>query len=695
AETEKFYEFLSDRDRLREYGAELKAKFKKNHADFDAGIRLALYQNHDYTYGNDEITPIILKIEAAKKTWTTGELITATRLLLRENDGATASRFLYTLYLREDFQKNSAHRAQILYQLFEMFSAAENQKLPLVKGDLRFYEDVAKADTNPGITTGILSLIFSDTNPKRKLEEQETAANKFFNRAAAYRIFEEYKKESPVSPPLAQMYLDIVRLYAATKETEIAEKTLTEFAERFESSSDYADAAMKLADAFSATEKEAKARETYQKVLDFLGKQGKPLAPKQIETTDFAANDKDDSANNYSSYDNQPPNNFNDYLTDKREETTYDGVLEIYVDSLAKEKKTAEILALYSNEIAKYPNEEWLYEQRLTWLEQTNLTGEKLRFYKTALTQFQTSSWRDKLARFFVREKRRDEFAALSEDLVGKLNDAEIQNYLSQFVSGTVSAGEFERHLYLKLYQSAHARFPHNAAFTVGLLSFYKSHKQEAEWRKLSAEYYFESPEIREAFLNRLAEKGELRNFLQNAQGRENIIYELFRADAAARLSDFENALPAYRKLNQIYPHTPEFSEKLIALTRSFGQKNRAILTEAAEIAKSNADFEASSAEYRTRSGEIFAELGNYKKSRAEWEKLIGTASGKREIYLDTATVYWDYFQYDDARRTIKNLREKFADDALYAFETGAIFEAQHKPNEAVGEYVKAFDAGD
>ena len=70
--------------------------------------------------------------------------------------------------------------------------------------------------------------------------------------------------------------------------------------------------------------------------------------------------------------------------------------------------------------------------------------------------------------------------------------------------------------------------------------------------------------------------------------------------------------------------------------------------------------------------------------------KLIATADGEKEIYLDTATVYWDYFQYDDALRTIKISREKFGDETLYAFETGAILEAKIE-NQAIGEYVKAF----
>ncbi len=115
----------------------------------------------------------------------------------------------------------------------------------------------------------------------------------------------------------------------------------------------------------------------------------------------------------------------------------------------------------------------------------------------------------------------------------------------------------------------------------------------------------------------------------------------------------------AYRHLNELYPHTPEFQERLLNFTRSFGQRNREFSGEAANIAHAQAEFTPSSAEFRTRSGELQAEPGNYNIARNEWEKLIETAEGEPEIYLETATVYWDYFQYEDALRTIKNLREK------------------------------------
>lgn len=734
-EAQKFYDFLNSQDRLRAYGAEIRLRFNKNPADFNAAIRLALYQNHDYSYGNDDAAPIIRRLERAKKNWTTDELVTVSRLLLQAGDADSASRFLYTLYLREDFKRNSDLRAKILYQLFEMFSDAQNQRLPLTKGDLRFYEDVAKADTNPGIATGILSLIFSDANACEKFDEQEIKADKLFNRAAAYRTFEEYKSENPKSDELAQMYLDIVRLYTATKDVEIAEKTLNEFAENYQNSSDYPAAALKLADAFAAVKQTEKESETYRKILDYIGKSGKSLAPKPLKnspssngfetfgdsdfsTSNIAADEGKtnrndginipqpkniEQSNGHSSsgeyysvadaYDSEPATAFHDYLARKNSEITYSEVLEKYVATLAKDKKTAEILQLYSNEIAKYPNEEWLYEERLTWLEQTNLIAEQQEVYQAAVARFQTNNWRDKLARFFVRNNRDAEFARFSEDLTGKLNDADAQNYLSIFIDNKVSAKDFEKRLYLKLYQSAHERFPHNISFVSGLLRFYKLNEQEDEWRKIAAEYYFESQDVREIFLDDLAKNNRLRDFLEQSKGSESTIYNLFRADAAARLSDFENSVAAYRKLNELYPHTPEFTNRLINFTRSFGQKNRELLQESASVAVAEADFTPSSAELRTRGGEIYAELGDYEKARNQWEKLIETAKGEKEIYLDTATIYWDYFQYDNALRTIENLREKFGDDTLYAFETGAILDNENKENEAVKEYVKAFDA--
>jgi tetratricopeptide (TPR) repeat protein len=143
-----------------------------------------------------------------------------------------------------------------LYQLFELLSDAGEQRLSLTRGDLKFYEDIATADPHPGFIGGILSLILSDTHPQEEFALQEQRAVKYFNRAAAYRIFVAYKQEYPTAPELAQMYLDIVRL---------------EFEKRYADAPQYADVALKLADCYIAVQKFDEERAVYQRLLDYLG----------------------------------------------------------------------------------------------------------------------------------------------------------------------------------------------------------------------------------------------------------------------------------------------------------------------------------------------------------------------------------------------------------------------------------------
>src|SRR5262249_58435573 len=91
--------------------------------------------------------------------------------------------------------------------------------------------------------------------------------------------------------------------------------------------------------------------------------------------------------------------------------------------------------------------------------------------------------------------------------------------------------------------------------------------------RRLMAEYYFESKPIRDRFLPYLSKERKLREYAETARKvateaatkkgiatevattattKEALAYKLFRADAAAWLCDYEEAVVAYRELNQI-----------------------------------------------------------------------------------------------------------------------------------------------
>ncbi len=716
-ESEKFYDFLRDNNRYLAYRLGLKQSFKKNPGDFQTAIRLIHLERND----GDEIENIVRQIEDSrtkqKIKWQAEELLTVSHFLIESGDGDTASRFLYTLCADFRLETASELRRKVLYQLFELLSDAGSERIALTRGDLKFYETIAKSDANPGITTGILSLIFSDTNPRRRFETQEQTAVKLFNRAAAYRIFNEFKAEYSDAHELAQMYLDIIRLYTKSDNLEVASKTLNEFEQKYADFKNFPDAALKLADAYIAVKNYPKEREIYQQILDFLGKTNQAKFP---ETTDLSGQELTQIKPSIDTYpplsneginlgekEKQPDYYYNEvpkyknYLSRETAGISYSDVLARFVSSLARENKTAEILTLYADESAKYPSEQRLYEQMLEWLGQTNLTEKQLEVYQNALKKFPEKTWRDRYARWLIRNQRQEDFDKFSRELVEIFDDAETQDYLKQFVDGkeVTDVKSFDSHFFLALYSLAHERFPHNIAFTKGLLRFYKQTDQTEKWRSLLAEHYFESTELRREFLTDLAKNGEMRSFLEKSENASvnsdeiaALPYKLFRADVSAWLSDFEKSIVFYRELNSLYPNNSEFSESFITIGRSFGQNNRNLLQETATFTQNQADFYPSEAVFRMRAGEVQAELGNYEMARGDWEKLIAQAQGDRENYLETATVFWDYFQFDDALKTIKNLREKFADENLYAFQTGAIYEAENNKSAAIGEYIKALD---
>jgi len=153
----KFYDFLKDHDRFRAYGQELRASFRRDPTNFAVAVRLLHYAKYSDA---ENAADIFVRLEKARAVrhiqWQRDELLTMTRLLLKDDYGEAASRFLYTLYLQGEMKPGSELRAKVLYQLFEILSDAGEQRLSLTQGDLKFYQSVATADPHPGMLGGIL-----------------------------------------------------------------------------------------------------------------------------------------------------------------------------------------------------------------------------------------------------------------------------------------------------------------------------------------------------------------------------------------------------------------------------------------------------------------------------------------------------------------------------------------------------------
>ncbi|MCC6539309.1 MAG: hypothetical protein IT162_17285 [Bryobacterales bacterium] len=89
-----------------------------------------------------------------------------------------------------------------------------------------------------------------------------------------------------------------------------------------------------------------------------------------------------------------------------------------------------------------------------------------------------------------------------------------------------------------------------------------------------------------------------------------------------------------------------------------------------------------------TRLGEMQADQERYDRAGAYWNRIVAIAPGRADSYLETATLHWDYYRYDEALARIADGRRRLNKPTLFAFETGAIRENQGDLAAAAREYV-------
>src|SRR5207249_12074379 len=85
----------------------------------------------------------------------------------------------------------------------------------------------------------------------------------------------------------------------------------------------------------------------------------------------------------------------------------------------------------------------------------------------------------------------------------------------------------------------------------------------------------------------------------------------------------------------------------------------------------------------------IYADREMFARAGPQWERLARLEPGKSQGYLEAATVYWDYFRFDDALRVMAAGRKQFANPTLYAYEAGAVYENKRELRTAVEAYVR------
>ena len=148
------------------------------------------------------------------------------------------------------------------------------------------------------------------------------------------------------------------------------------------------------------------------------------------------------------------------------------------------------------------------------------------------------------------------------------------------------------------------------------------------------------------------------------------------------------------RALAKQYPADAETGHTASAVYRSLAYFEPADTETAAKIEDNLLQANPGNSEIMSRIGDIYADRDLFAKAAPYWDRIPTIAPGQSSGYLEAASIYWDYFDFDNALRLLKEGRQKLGDDNLYSYEAGAIYENQRDYARAIGEYVKGALAG-
>ncbi len=293
----------------------------------------------------------------------------------------------------------------------------------------------------------------------------------------------------------------------------------------------------------------------------------------------------------------------------------------------------------------------------------------------------------------------------ITQEAVGIFSGTELERYFGEVVSGA------SPQLYLQLNLYAHARFPEDLVFVNNLIGAYSRPEtaNNAATERLYREYWFYDDALRTSFFRYLAANGRLYPELDEVRkanpdivsGRPdparplNFAAAQFALEAEIWLSHFEAAAPNARLLADASPGQTESARRASSLYRSLA----AYFPQDTDVAVhfAEAEYQASprDREMLARIGDIYADRDQFARARPYWNRLPQVDAGRPDGWLDAATVFWDYYLFDDSLRLISGARKRFNNPALFAYQAGAIDENRRQYPAAVGQYVAGALAGD
>ena len=681
---QEYFSLLQQAGRLRRDLDRMRARVSGDPDD----LRSVAWIFHYYRrQGNPAVAQSLLSgfrrsKEARGASWESDELRTLAELFLKVNNYNEAARYYYALYSLPGAEPEEQERA--LAGLIDLLLSAPEQPIQFGSGDLSLYRDIAAMDDHPGFLNGILSLLFNSEYPASRFATQERTAVAYFHRARAGELLQVLDRRFPGSVRRAGLRVKLLEAYATYGANDGVIEGCREFLSAFMDSPQRTKVALLLAEAYARAEQVDSEFETYGVLLNDLAEKAD-----RVPLGSTGGRNQPQSRGRYA---------YRQAIPSARS-PEYARVLDRYIARLVSMKRILDAVRLYSNEIARNPDDPGLYARLAAFLEQNNLQQRVDQVYRQAIARFQDPSWHHKLARWYVRTKRRAEWERLSREVIATFSGTDLDEYFQEVIQGGTAA------VYIRLNRYALERFPHNITFVRNLLRAYERRetRDRVAWDHLIRRYWFYADDLRSRFFEYMNRTGRLapevhalRSSLEaasrgqwNTLARQNAAAAQFLTEAELWRCHYEQAAPMTMALAIGLPADAARAKRASSLHRSLAYERPLYTDLSAASVENRHRYDPSDRDLLALVGDTFADRELFARAKPFWERMAAVEPGKPDGYLEAATVFWDYYLFDDALRLMRDGRRALGNDALYAYEAGAIHENQRDYDAAIEEYLK------
>ncbi|MGD0126493.1 MAG: hypothetical protein ABSF46_14110 [Terriglobia bacterium] len=733
-----YFTLLKDTHRLREFLSRARAAATADPRDVAAAARLFYYyqQQGNAAEAQRALVEYRLRMERTNAAWKSGQLWTLARLLDGIHAYNEAARCYYALYSLPGAEPALQEKA--LAGIANLLLTAPEQPIEFGNNSIAFLRDIGAMDPYPGFLNGILSLLLNSQSPAFQYSQAGGTAVAYFHRARAAELIALFDNRFPQGAERSGLHASLLDAYAVYGMDDAILREGRQFLSAFPRAPQRVHVSMLMADSYARKDREKEELALYDQLLSELAARAEhvplgegaranaSIAQQPGQTEEPAGEEAAPEENSEGTTPSfapaggpatavpqvvqprrRPP--FQSRLratltpparSGEARSPEYSQVLERYISRLVALGRPLAVLDLLRREMDHNPNDPGLYERLATFLEQNRMDERIEAVYKKALQQFPDRSWYQKLARWYLRQHERQQFEELTRQVTQTFSGTELEDYFRS----VVFSGPVVPQMYVQLNLYAHQRFPHNLTFVRNLLEAFRSKQtyNRQAWDALIRQYWFYDDTMRSVFFAYLASGGRLDSELQavrasnpqaasgqwGALTQANPAAAQFVAEAEIWRSHFEAVAPLNKAIADAYPADSASGRRASSLFRSLAPFNPQYTAVAASIEETLAKASPGDRDVLIRVGDIYADREMFAKARPFWNRVPGLEPGNPDAFLESATVFWDYFLYGDTLRIIRDARKKFSNSALFAYEAGAVYEGERDYRRAVGEYL-------